>query len=201
MPPRTSPAHRRAALAIALVTVSGTLTLAVASGAQASSAPSWSGTSLRPGNLLVATSVYQNDTKIVAGTTQLPPGCGSAAAPCATAVADGTYPGVFNNASVDGSFGVTSPITLKELTPSGRVIGALQVPNSTQPGVSADANQMVTSFSSKSELALNLSTNGQYVTFMGYGAPVDTADVSNDNTPGDVDPTSKIGRASCRERV
>ena len=30
---------------------------------------------------------------------------------------------------------------------------------------------MVTSFSSKSELALNLSTDGQYLTFMGYVAP------------------------------
>jgi len=49
---------------------------------------------------------------------------------------------------------------------------------------------MVTSFSSKSELALNLSPNGKYVTFMGYNAAADTADVSNANTPGDVDPTS-----------
>ena len=31
---------------------------------------------------------------------------------------------------------------------------------------------MVTSFSSKSELALNLSTDGRAVTFMGYDAPV-----------------------------
>ena len=191
MPPRTTPARRRAALTTALLALSGTVTLASATGAQASSSgPSWSADRLHPDNLLVATSVFQNDSDIVAGTTQLPPGCGSAAAPCATAVADGQYPYVFNNASVDGSFGVTSPITLKELTQSGRVIGSLQVPDSTQPGVSADANQMVTSFSSKSELALNLSTDGKYVTFMGYQAPVDAADVSNDNTPGDVDPTS-----------
>jgi hypothetical protein len=190
MPPRTSPARRRAALTTALVALSGTVTLAAASGAQASSAPSSSGAWLRPGNLLVATSVYQNDTSITAGTTQLPPGCGSAAAPCGTAVADGQYPYTFNNATVDASFGVTSPVTLKELTPSGRRVASLTVPNSTEPGVHADANQMVTSFSSKSELALNLSTDGKYVTFMGYQAPVDTADVSNANTPGDLDPTS-----------
>ncbi len=49
---------------------------------------------------------------------------------------------------------------------------------------------MVTSFSSKSELALNLSTGGRYVTFMGYLAPVDTVDVSNANTPGVIDPTN-----------
>ena len=45
----------------------------------------------------------------------------------------------------------------------------------------------MTSFSSKSELALNLSTNGRYVTFMGYVAPADALDVSNSNTPGAID--------------
>jgi hypothetical protein len=51
---------------------------------------------------------------------------------------------------------------------------------------------MVTSFSSKSEIALNLSTNGQVVTFMGYLAPVDTVDASNSNTPAVVDPTDPV---------
>jgi hypothetical protein len=199
MPPRTSPAaRRRVTLTTALLALSGTVTLAAASGAQASSAPSWPGAALRPGNLLVATSVYENDTNIAAGTTQLPPGCGSTAAPCATAVVDGAYPYVFNNASVDPSFGVTSPITLRELTPSGRRVTSLTVPNSTEPGVRADANQMVTSFSSKSELALNLSTDGRYVTFMGYAAPIDTADVSNANTPGAIDPTNPVPGAYYR---
>ena len=182
--------RRRTALATALVALSGTVTLAAASGAQASSAPSRSDTWLRPGNLLVSSSVYQDDTNIVAGTTQLPPGCGSAPAPCATAVAGGDYPYVFNNASVDGSFGVTSPITLTEMKPSGRALASLTVPNSTQPGVGVGANQMVTSFSSKSELALNLSTDGKYITFMGYNSPVGAVDVSNSNTPGGMDPTS-----------
>ncbi|MGA7834506.1 MAG: hypothetical protein WCA31_04810 [Acidimicrobiales bacterium] len=53
-------------------------------------------TTLVPGNLLVATSTYQNDSGIVVG-TQLPPGCGSDAYdPCGTAVANGSYPYVFN---------------------------------------------------------------------------------------------------------
>ena len=195
---RTSPPSlRRATLATVLIALSATVTVASASGAQAS-APS-PGALLRPGNLLVATSVYQDDTNIVAGTTQLPPGCGSAAAPCATAVADGEYPYVFNNASVDGSFGVTSPITLKELTPSGRLAGSLEVPNSTQPGVTSSTNQMVTSFSSKSELALNLSTDGKYVTFMGYNASADATDVSNGSTPGDIDPTAADPVTAYRE--
>jgi hypothetical protein len=174
-------------LAIATVFASGLLFGLVTQGpapAGASSVP------LVPGNLLVATSVFQNDPNIVAGVTQLPPECGSKASPCVTAVADGDYPTVFNNASVDGSFGVTSKIELNEITPFGFPVGTIEVPNSTQPGITPSSDQMVTSFSSKSELALNLSTDGKFVTFMGYNAAVDSADVSNANTPGDIDPTS-----------
>jgi len=150
---------------------------------------------LDPGNLLVATSTYQTDPGIVAGVTQLPPGCSStkgAPDPCSTAVTDGTYPTVFNNSSVDGSFGVTSEITLNELSPWGTLLKKIDLPNSSQPEVTSSSNQLVTSFSSKSELALNLSTHGKYVTFIGYNAPNATADVSNANTPGDPDPTSAV---------
>ena len=66
----------------------------------------------------------------------------------------------------------------------------MEVPNSTQSGITSSSDQMVTSFSSKSELALNLSTNETFVTFMGYNATDGQADVSNANTPGDPDPTS-----------
>src|SRR4029077_16416910 len=52
--------------------------------------------------------------------------------------------------------------------------------------------QMVTSFSSKSELALNLSTDKRFVTFMGYLPPVAGLDVSNSNTPFVVDPTNPV---------
>ncbi len=51
---------------------------------------------------------------------------------------------------------------------------------------------MVTSFSSKSELALNLSTSGQSVTFMGYVTRPNMIDVSNSNTPGVIDPTNPV---------
>jgi hypothetical protein len=50
----------------------------------------------------------------------------------------------------------------------------------------------------KSELALDLSTNGQDLTFMGYRAPVDALDVSNSNTPGVVDPTNPVPGAYYR---
>jgi hypothetical protein len=140
---------------------------------------------LFPGNLLISRSVYQA-ASITPGTTVLPPGCTSS---CATATADGTYPVVFNNDAVDGSFGVTAPIYLDQVNPfSGHLVNTLAVPTS----------DLVTSFSSKSELALNLSTDGRYVTFMGYVAPTAALDVSNSNTPGAIDPTNPVPGAYYR---
>ena len=95
---------------------------------------------------------------------------------------------MFNNALVDGSFGVTAQIFLDQLTPWGTPVSSLTVPTASR----AAGDQMVTSFSSKSELALNLSTDGRYVTFMGYVAPVGAIDVSNSNTPGVIDPTNPV---------
>jgi hypothetical protein len=51
---------------------------------------------------------------------------------------------------------------------------------------------MVTSFSSKSEMALNLSLDHGTVSLMGYLAPVGAIDVSNSNTPDVVDPTNPV---------
>ena len=82
---------------------------------------------LIPGDLLVSESHYTNDPNIVAGTTQLPPGCTTG---CATAVANGDYPYVFNNDSVDGSFGVTSRLFLREISPFGRTEDVIPVPSS-----------------------------------------------------------------------
>ncbi|HWD09314.1 MAG TPA: hypothetical protein VHA57_09485 [Actinomycetota bacterium] len=158
----------------------------------ASAKPSPGAAGLTPGNLVYSSSIFQNGPAIVPGVTQLPPGC--APANCVTATADGNYPEVFDNALTDGSFGVTSPVYLNEMTTSGSPLGSFEVPNG---GI--DQNQgMVTSFSSKSELALNLSTNGQYLTFMGYNAPVDGVDVSNSNTPGVIDPTNPVPSAYYR---
>ena len=74
-------------------------------------------TRLIPGDLLVSTSYYRNDPNIVAGTTQLPPGC--TGANCVTAIANGNYPQVFNNVTVDPSFGVTSPLVPEADHPLG----------------------------------------------------------------------------------
>jgi hypothetical protein len=69
---------------------------------------------------------------------------------------------VWNNANTDPSFGVSSPIVLWDLGTNGALLGALPIPS----------NEMVTSFSSKSELALNRSADGRSLTFMGYrGGP------------------------------
>jgi hypothetical protein len=141
---------------------------------------------LFPGNLLVSESYYTNDPNIVAGQTQLPPGC--TGSNCVTATANGNYPQVFNNAIADGSFGVTSKIYLAEMTPDGFPLATIPVP----------ANELVTSFSSKSELALNLSPDGRTLSFMGYVTRPDTVDVSNANTPGVIDPTNPVPGAYYR---
>ena len=77
------------------------------------------------------------------------------------AVSDNNYVTVWNNDTVDGSFGVTSPIYLTDVDPhSGRVLNRLPVPT----------GQVVTSFSSKSELALHLGQDrrGTHLVFVGY---------------------------------
>jgi hypothetical protein len=156
----------------------------------------------RPGNLVISRSVYTGDPTTVGVGQTLPPGCvaGNVAVPliaggttdvtvaCNIAIADGTYPTVFSNNTVDGSFGVTSPIFLDQLTTRGVLINSLAI----------DPTEAVTSFSSKSELALNLSDDGRSITFVGYrggsGYPTEPnqLDVSNSNTPGVVDPTNHV---------
>lgn len=141
-----------------------------------------------PGNLLVATSIWTTDADITPGVTQLPPNCATANpadVTCATAVAPGTYPITFNNVGPDANFGVTQPIVLDQLDPfDGRLLNSVTVPDNPAGG-----DYQTTSFSSKSELALNQSTDDRYVTWVGYVAPPGQLDRSNTNTPGGIDPT------------
>jgi hypothetical protein len=149
-----------------------------------------------PGNLVVSRSVYDNNPDNVQVGQILPPHCASTTGGCAASTGapyDGTYPLVWNDNTYDGSFGITSKIYLDQMLPFGFVINSLEVPNSSERGITAASDQMVTSFSSKSEIALNLSNDGRYVTFMGYVAPIDAIDLSNANTPGAVDPTNPVG--------
>jgi hypothetical protein len=145
------------------------------------------------GNLVVSRSVYDNNAGNVTIGAPLPTNCANTVGPCAPAINNGVYPFVFNNDTIDASFGITSKIILDQITPSGSLLKSLEVPNSSLKNVHSGSNQIVTSFSSKSEMALNLSTDGKLLTFMGYVAPINTLDVSNSNTPGVIDPTNPVG--------
>lgn len=146
-----------------------------------------------PGNLVVSRSVYDDNANNVKVGALLPPNCANTVGPCAAATYNGKYPFVFNNVIPDPAFGVAAKIFLDQVTPYGFVLDSLEVPNSSLRNVRTESNQLVTSFSSKSEIALNLSTDGQLLTFMGYVAPIDTIDASNSNTPGAIDPTNPVG--------
>lgn len=158
---------------------------------------------MTPGNLVLSRSVYSGDASSVIVGQGLPPVCPATAAAAAKgacnvpAVSNGQYPNtgnsnnVFNNDTVDGSFGITSPIFLDEISPTGTLVSTFAVPT----------NMVTTSFSSKSELALNLSSDGSVLTFMAYVAPPNTVDVSNSNTPGVYDPTNPSGDAYFRSVV
>ncbi len=145
---------------------------------------------ITPGNILVSRSVYSGNVGTVTVGEQLPPICGTAASCPGKAISDGEFPNlndsfnVWNNDTVDGSFGVTSQIFIDQMTPAGALVNTITVPTS----------QIVTSFSSKSELGLSLSTDYSAVTFMGYLAgAANVLDVSNANTTGVVDPTNPVG--------
>ena len=152
-------------------------------------------TGFSAGSLVLSRSVYTGDPSTVVIGSVLPPVCPASANAAASgacgakATNSGAYPStsssnnVWNNDSVDGSFGITSPIYLDQISPSGTTLNSFAVPS----------NMIVTSFSSKSELALNLSTDGSVLTFMGYVTAPNTVDVSNSNTPGIYDPTNPSG--------
>jgi hypothetical protein len=146
-----------------------------------------------PGNLVVSRSVYNNNANNVKVGALLPPNCANTIGPCVAATNNGVYPFVFNNVIPDPSFGITSKIFLDQITPFGFLLNSLEVPNSSLNNVRTESNQLVTSFSSKSEIALNLSTDGKLLTFMGYVAPINTIDASNSNTPAAIDPTNPVG--------
>jgi hypothetical protein len=173
----------------------------------------------KPDSLVLSRSVYKGTADTVTIGETLPRGCAGGpngstvvAVPltaggttnvtvtCGVAVDNGEAPNladshnVWNNSGSDGSFGVSSPIFLDNLTTDGWPLATLEIPS----------DQIVTSFSSKSELALNRSIDGKSITFMGYqggpgcgGFPVSPTapnliDVSASSTPGICDPTNSV---------
>jgi hypothetical protein len=140
---------------------------------------------LRPHSLVISSSTYDPSRGAVAslkiGTT-LP----NTATSTTRAIAGNDYVGVWDNAAVDGSFGVTSPVDLTTIEPhSGRVLARLRVPT----------DEVVTSFSSKSELGLHFAKDrdGGHLVFVGYaGAGVGALDVSNSDAVAGQDPTNPV---------
>jgi hypothetical protein len=187
---RTARRGRRAVAGVAASLAIGACMVGTTGGT--AQADAFHKTPLIPGFLLVSRAHYTGTASMITpGVTVLPTGI--------TAIADGSFAHVWDNVSVDPNFGVTAPIYLDEVTPYGGTIGSVAVPDG-QPGSASSRGQdgITTSFSSKSELALNLSTNGSAVTFMGYIASPNTIDASNGNTPGVVDPTNPDAQAVYR---
>ncbi|MDR3415710.1 MAG: hypothetical protein P4L83_05950 [Nevskia sp.] len=137
--------------------------------------PTSAATSIPAGSLLVSRTNYTGTASTVIVGQALPGG--------GNAIADGGFPEVFENETPDASFGVSSPIFLDIVNPAN---------GSATVTIAIDPTQMASSFSSKSELALNESLDGTAVTFMGYKAPVNTLDVSNSNTDEAYDQTNPV---------
>jgi hypothetical protein len=142
-------------------------------------------TLLVPGSLVVSSSIYDRTQGAIASLT-----VGTTLANTATATTTATtgnnYVTVWNNETADASFGVTSLIQLTDLDPNSlQIFSKITVPTS----------QVVTSFSSKSELGLHVTKDaaGDHLIFVGYGgAGVGAIDVSNaDAVPGQ-DPTNPV---------
>jgi hypothetical protein len=172
--------------------ITGAISLLVGSGAAAFvhvSTAAADDSFLRPGTLIISGSNYEGRIGAVAslavGVTPLA-NTNTATIP---AVSDNNYVTVWNNETVDASFGVTSPIFLTAVDPnSGRVLNRLSVPT----------GQVVTSFSSKSELALHLGQDerGNHLVFAGYAeAGVGALDVSNSDAVAGQDPTNPVSFA------
>jgi hypothetical protein len=140
---------------------------------------------LIPNSLIVSSSTYDRTQGAVASLTIGTPLANKATATTA-AIAGNNYVTVWNNEAVDASFGVTSPIELTAIEPhSGHVFGSLAVP----------ADQVVTSFPSKSELGLHIAKDRQgfHLVFVGYGgAGVGALDVSNSDAVTGQDPTNPV---------
>jgi hypothetical protein len=136
---------------------------------------------LKRGSLLISSTTYDNTqgrVKFLAA--------GSALPGPSTAVAGNDYVHVWNNASVDASFGITSAIQLTDINLSnGNVFRMMQVPT----------DQVVTSFSSKSELGLHVVKGWPMtrVVFVAYASPgVGAIDVSNSDAVPGQDPTNPV---------
>jgi hypothetical protein len=139
---------------------------------------------LEPNSLFLSSSTYDRTRGAIAslkvGST-LP----NSATKTTKAVAGNNYVTTWKNASVDGSYGITSAIQLTDIDPAtGTVFATIDLP----------PDQVVTSFSSKSELGLHLSAEpDRHLVFVAYaGAGVGALDVSNSDAVAGQDPTNPV---------
>lgn len=155
------------------------------------------------GDLIVSSSTY-TDTGFAAGTALPFNASGNltggstlnATAGSAFCANSNCSANVWNNDTVDANFGITAGIFLQDVnTSSGAVDNTVNV---TQIAANEGIN-LVTSFSSKSELAINLTPDGTGLTFMGYNSTVGQFDISNSNTPDSLEPgNTDIANATYR---
>lgn len=136
-------------------------------------------------SLVISSSTYDN-RKGALSTLAIGSTLPNTATATTLAVASNNYVTVWNNATVDGSFGATSPIELSDVEAlTGRLMHRLRVPE----------EAVVTSFSSKSELGLHIAKDwrGSHVVFVGYAhAGVGALDVSNSDAVRGQDPTNPV---------
>src|ERR1700733_8518507 len=160
----------------------GCSALALAAGADGARATDF----IAGDSLLISTTTYQDVGEVanlVAGVSQLP---GKNADQTSTATSNGALNTVWNNETGDPSFGVPSAISLSDLNVN---TGAVLASKTINPSI------VSTSFSSKSELGLNLTktSTGYVATFMGYaGGGVGNLDVSNSDTTAFKDTTNPV---------
>src|SRR6516162_3829636 len=133
---------------LVLVLVAVSAGLIVASGIKAGRGADNGGFRFNPNSLVLSKSIYAGNAGTVVIGETLPPGCaggpnGSSnvqvpttaggvvivAVPCGIASDNGEYPNlnddhnVWNNSGTDGSFGISSPIYLENLTTQGHLLG------------------------------------------------------------------------------
>jgi hypothetical protein len=159
---------------------------------------------IRHNSVVISSSTYDRTQGAIASLT-IGTTLAKSATATAMAVAGNNYVTTWNNASVDGSYGVTSPIQLTDISAANDVVlRTFGVPTS----------QVVTSFSSKSELGLHITQDkhgreggdgggddrgddrGYHLVFVGYGgAGVGALDVSNSDAVVGQDPTNPVTHA------
>ncbi|HEY2405356.1 MAG TPA: hypothetical protein VGI10_05120, partial [Polyangiaceae bacterium] len=139
-------------------------------------------------SLVISSSVYDRSRGAVASLAVGTKLAGTAST-TASATSGNNYVTVWNNESADASFGVTSLIQLTDVDPtSGMVLGEITVPT----------DQVVTSFPSKSEVGLHVTSDasGAHLVFVGYaGAGIGALDVSNSDAVPGQDPTNPVSFA------